>query len=67
MDRTYLRTLQRYQRVLTQRNHLLRLVREGRSAPDELDFWDGELVKEGSVLVARRVPGVQRRVGGMPS
>ena len=54
VDRGYLRTLQRYQRVLTQRNHLLRLVRDGRSMPDELDFWDEELVKEGSVLVARR-------------
>jgi len=54
VDRSYLRTLQRYQRVLTQRNHLLRLVRDGRGIPDELDFWDVELVKEGSVLVARR-------------
>ena len=54
VDRGYLRTLQRYQRVLTQRNHLLRLVRDGRSTPDELDFWDVELVREGSVVVARR-------------
>lgn len=54
VDRGYLRTLQRYQRVLTQRNHLLRLVRDGRSIPDELDFWDEELVREGSAVVARR-------------
>ncbi len=54
VDRGYLRTLQRYQRVLTQRNHLLRLVRDGRGMPDELDFWDVELAKEGSMLVARR-------------
>ncbi|MDP7240560.1 MAG: DNA replication and repair protein RecF, partial [Dehalococcoidia bacterium] len=54
VDRGYLRTLQRYQRVLSQRNHLLRLVRDGRGMPDELDFWDAELVKEGSVVVARR-------------
>ena len=60
VDRPYLRTLQRYQRVLTQRNGLLRLIREGRSAPKELDFWDGELVKEGSPLVARRDQVVQR-------
>ena len=60
VDRAYLRTLQRYQRVLSQRNHLLRLIREGRSAPDALDFWDGELVKEGSLLVARRGHVVQR-------
>ena len=54
VDRTYLRTLQRYQRVLTQRNHLLRSIRESRSSQDEMNFWDGELVKEGSALVARR-------------
>ena len=60
VDRAYLRTLQRYQRVLSQRNHLLRLIREGRSAPDDLDYWDSELVKEGSLLVARRDQVVQR-------
>ena len=36
VDRGYLRTLQRYQRVLTQRNHLLRLIREGRASGEEL-------------------------------
>ena len=60
VDRGYLRTLQRYQRVVSHRNHLLRLIRDGRSAPDELDFWDGELVKEGTVLVARRQEVVER-------
>ena len=53
-DPPYLQTLQRYQRVLQQRNRLLRLRREGRAAPDELEFWDGELVKEGSWLTWRR-------------
>ena len=60
VDRGYLRTLQRYQRVVAQRNHLLRLIREARSTQDELDFWDSELVKEGSALVARRDEVVQR-------
>ena len=53
-DPEYLRTLQRYQQVLRQRNRLLRLRREGRAATDELDFWDGELVKEGAWLTWRR-------------
>ncbi|MBI2171291.1 MAG: DNA replication/repair protein RecF [Chloroflexi bacterium] len=53
-DRPYLRALQRYQRVLAQRNSLLRQVREGRAAAGELDFWDGELVKEGSAISHRR-------------
>ncbi|MBI4311812.1 MAG: DNA replication/repair protein RecF [Chloroflexi bacterium] len=53
-DRPYLRALQRYQRVLAQRNSLLRQVREGHAAADELDFWDAELAKEGSAVIARR-------------
>ncbi|MBI2304393.1 MAG: DNA replication/repair protein RecF [Chloroflexi bacterium] len=53
-DVRYLRTLQRYQRVVTQRNYLLRALREGQAARGELDFWDEELVKNGAYLVARR-------------
>ena len=53
-DPVYLRTLQRYQQVLRNRNRLLRMRREGRAAPDELEFWDDELVKEGSWLTWKR-------------
>ena len=53
-DSEYLKSLQRYQQVLRQRNRLLRLRREGRAAADELEYWDGELVKEGAWLTWRR-------------
>ena len=53
-DPQYLKSLQRYQQVLRQRNRLLRLRREGRAAPDEMQFWDDELVKEGAWLTWRR-------------
>ena len=53
-DPLYLKSLQRYQQVLRQRNRLLRLRREGRASPEEMEFWDGELVKEGSWLTWRR-------------
>ena len=53
-DPVYLKTLQRYQQVLRQRNRLLRLRRERRAAADEMEFWDGELVKEGAWLTWRR-------------
>ena len=53
-DPLYLQTLQRYQRVLQQRNRLLRLRREGRARPDEMEFWDEELIREGSWLTWRR-------------
>jgi DNA replication and repair protein RecF len=54
LDRGYLRSLQRYQKVLVQRNHLLRLLQEGEAQPDQLDFWDDELVKSGSYLILQR-------------
>ena len=54
VDREYLRAVQRYQRVVVQRNHLLKGIKGGRSRPSDLEFWDGELVKSGGVVVARR-------------
>ena len=54
IDRNYLHTLQRYQQVTAQRNHLLRLIRDGKGSRNELDFWDEELVKEATVIISRR-------------
>ncbi len=54
IDATYLRSLQRYNRVLLQRNHLLRQIQDGKAQSNELDFWDTELVQSGSYLVERR-------------
>ena len=59
LDNRYLRDLQRYQRVVSQRNHLLKAVRQGRSHPGELDFWDDELVETGRYVMARRVDTVR--------
>ncbi len=54
LDSIYLRALQRYQKVLMQRNHLLRLLQEGQAQPDQLEFWDNELVQSGSYLIMQR-------------
>jgi DNA replication and repair protein RecF len=54
LDRSYLRALQRYQKVVYQRNHLLRLLRERRAQPRELDFWNEAIVQEGAYLTLRR-------------
>lgn len=54
LDDRYLRGLQRYQKVLAQRNHLLKLVRRGSATVDELRFWDEELVAEGAYIMERR-------------
>ena len=58
-DREYLGAVQRYERVVRQRNHLLRQIREGTSRVAELAFWDNELVKEGSRIVAGRIETVR--------
>ena len=54
VDNRYLRLLQKYQQVMSQRNQLLKAVRDGRSQPEELEFWDGELVESGAYIMQRR-------------
>ena len=51
----YLRSLQRYQRVIQQRNQLLRMLQDRRAGDDELAFWDEELVKEGANILTHRL------------
>ena len=58
-DREYLGAIQRYERVLRQRNHLLRQIRDGSARINELAFWDDELVKEGICIVAQRHAAVR--------
>ena len=53
-DPLYLKALQRYHRVVQQRNQLLRLLRESQAGADELAFWDDELVREGAWITWRR-------------
>lgn len=53
-DRRYLTALQEYNKVLLQRNHLLRLIQEGQATADQLAFWDDKLVEKGSYLISQR-------------
>ncbi len=50
----YLKSLQRYGQVVTQRNQLLRRVREGLSEENELVFWDERLAYEGARVTDSR-------------
>ena len=56
MEPRYCRALSHYQKVLAQRNALLRRLAEqgGRDAEDQLRYWDDKLVESGSLVVARR-------------
>jgi DNA replication and repair protein RecF len=44
-------TLSNYSRAITQRNNLLRAIREGTAAPDELHFWDEVVIDDGARIV----------------
>lgn len=63
MDRDYLRSLQRYQKVLVQRNHLLKLLQQGQAGEDQLDFWDRELVSSGAFVIRQRRRAVEALQG----
>ena len=54
IDRSYLGSLQRYQRVLYQRNHLLKRLRETPAGTEELEIWNDRLIDEAKYVMARR-------------
>ena len=54
VESAYSSARSRYERVLLQRNHLLKRIREGEAQRDELAFWDEELARDGALLVHRR-------------
>jgi DNA replication and repair protein RecF len=66
VDRRYLKTLSRYSRMIEQRNSLLRsLGRDGvppnsETATAQLSFWDQELIRLGSLLIARRASTIRK-------
>jgi DNA replication and repair protein RecF len=54
IDPAYCRSLSRYNQVLTQRNALLRDLRDRGGDRVQLAFWDEQLVEHGASLVSRR-------------
>jgi DNA replication and repair protein RecF len=50
----------RFERVLLQRNHLLKQIREGEAKADELAFWDEELTKDGAFILQRRAAALEQ-------
>lgn len=62
LDGRYVRTLAHYNKVLQQRNSLLRSWREGRrpmrDADEELAFWDRELGVSAAYVLAERLKAV---------
>lgn len=65
IDSRYLRALARYNRILEQRNSLLKSLSRSGVSPSsptvatQLAFWDDELVSFGSTLIARRFVAIR--------
>ncbi|MGC8634690.1 MAG: DNA replication/repair protein RecF [Candidatus Limnocylindrales bacterium] len=49
------RSLATYGRALIQRNSLLRLIRDGEAARDQLRYWDALLIEEGGAILEGRL------------
>ena len=54
IDRDYRKVLSSYQKVVTQKNKLLKRIREGLAKRDELDFWNDQQLKLGKELQSKR-------------
>jgi DNA replication and repair protein RecF len=54
VDRAYLEALTIYEKILPQRNALLRRIADNLADPRELTYWDEQLVTSGSLIIAHR-------------
>jgi DNA replication and repair protein RecF len=54
VDPAYLRALQRYGKIVLQRNALLRRIQEGAAGLDQLSFWDEEMAQQGAYITGSR-------------
>ncbi len=54
LDSKYSVARSHYERVLLQRNNLLKRIRDSQASRKELEFWDEELCKDGGVILQRR-------------
>ncbi len=55
IDDRYCRSLSRYNRVMSQRNALLRQIRDGTARSDELTYWDAQVARLGAYVSGRRI------------
>ena len=58
VDQRYLRTQRRYQRVLLQRNALLRELRDRPARPEQFEYWDSQVVELGSDVIVTHLRAV---------
>lgn len=54
LDKVYLNNLSNYNRIVNQRNHLLKEIDYNKGALETLDIWDMQLVQYGNKIIERR-------------
>lgn len=54
LDRVYLSNLTNYNRIVNQRNHLLKSIGMGGELKDTLEVWDMQLIQYGDRIIERR-------------
>ena len=54
LDRVYLSNLTNYNRIVNQRNHLLKSMGMGGELKDTLEVWDMQLIQYGDKIIERR-------------
>ena len=55
VEKNYLKSLQKYQNSLVQRNHLLKSIKDGMSSSDQLGFWDNSIASNGAAIMSYRI------------
>ena len=63
VDREYVTARSRFERLITQRNHLLKRLRERGGDTDQLAFWDDRLAGDGGFLFAARATALSELAG----
>ena len=58
-SRAYFAALRAYKRVRAQRNALLTAIKDRRASESDLEVWDNQLVKEGSLIWKMRAETIQ--------
>lgn len=55
VNAVYYRTLKAYQRILNQRNALLKKIQQNESSITDLDVWDEQIIEQASYLIKERL------------
>lgn len=65
IDKKYLINLQKYNRIIKNRNLLLRKIKQQRIDIDQLDIWDESLTKTGTEIIEKRIMLMKKLEGKM--